>query len=226
MPVKIARSTPRASFGLRELLVASHISRLASRDAAKSLLSTLVSESSGECRSKTHAGEARGLRQPLQRPHRPPRGHRDRLLVPRVDGRPRGLDHRQHHGSRPARHLAIAPPSGAAGELPRGAQRHLLGMRHVPRPGPLPDTGGEPARFAQHTPLDADHTARHPPPRSLRRRLSLRTPTFSTREPGGGEGDLSVAVALTNYETWPLTSRCVERVQADPAGPSEIVVVD
>jgi hypothetical protein len=47
MPVKIARSTPRPSFGLRELLVASHISRLASRDAAKSLLSTLVSESSG-----------------------------------------------------------------------------------------------------------------------------------------------------------------------------------
>ena len=37
MPVKIARSTPRPSFGLRELLVASHISRLASRDAAKSL---------------------------------------------------------------------------------------------------------------------------------------------------------------------------------------------
>src|SRR5215471_4056370 len=52
MPVKIARSTPRPSFGLRELLVASHISRLASRDAAKSLLSTLVSESSGECRMK------------------------------------------------------------------------------------------------------------------------------------------------------------------------------
>src|SRR5215472_4801435 len=50
MPVKIARSTPRPSFGLPELLVASHISRLASRDAAKSLLSTLVSESSGECR--------------------------------------------------------------------------------------------------------------------------------------------------------------------------------
>src|SRR6516225_437412 len=50
MPVNIARSTPRPSFGLRELLVASHISRLASRDAAKSLLSTLVSESSGECR--------------------------------------------------------------------------------------------------------------------------------------------------------------------------------
>jgi hypothetical protein len=52
MPVKIARSTPRPSFGLPELLVASHISRLASRDAAKSLLSTLVSESSGECRLK------------------------------------------------------------------------------------------------------------------------------------------------------------------------------
>ena len=53
MPVKIARSTPRPSFGLRELLVASHISRLASRDAAKSLLSTLVSELSGECRFKS-----------------------------------------------------------------------------------------------------------------------------------------------------------------------------
>jgi hypothetical protein len=38
----MARSTPRPSFELRELLVASHISRLASRDAAKSLLSTLV----------------------------------------------------------------------------------------------------------------------------------------------------------------------------------------
>src|SRR5215472_3308120 len=55
MPVKIARSTPRPSFGLRELLVASHISRLASRDAAKSLPSTLVSESSGECRLKSQA---------------------------------------------------------------------------------------------------------------------------------------------------------------------------
>ena len=42
MPVKIARSTPRPSFELPELLGAIHISRLASRDAAKSLLSTLV----------------------------------------------------------------------------------------------------------------------------------------------------------------------------------------
>src|SRR5271169_4725443 len=52
MPAKIARSTPRPSFGLPELPVAIHISRLASKDAAKSLLSTLVSESSGECRLK------------------------------------------------------------------------------------------------------------------------------------------------------------------------------
>ena len=52
MPAKIARSTPRPSFGLPELLVAIHISRLASKDAAKSLPSTLVSESSGECRFK------------------------------------------------------------------------------------------------------------------------------------------------------------------------------
>jgi hypothetical protein len=52
MPAKIARSTP-PSFGLPELLVAIHISRLASRDAAKSLLSTLVSESSGEFRLRS-----------------------------------------------------------------------------------------------------------------------------------------------------------------------------
>jgi hypothetical protein len=65
MPVKIARSTPRPSFGLPELLVASHISRLASRDAAKSLLSTLVSASSGECR--INAPSAR----PYPRPSEP-----------------------------------------------------------------------------------------------------------------------------------------------------------
>ena len=53
MPAKIARSTPRPSFGLPELLVAIHISRQASNDAAKSLPSTLVSESSGECRRIT-----------------------------------------------------------------------------------------------------------------------------------------------------------------------------
>src|SRR5215813_11681797 len=57
MPVKIARSTRRPSFGLPERVVASHISRLASRDAAKSLLSTLVSKSSGECRLKGRASE-------------------------------------------------------------------------------------------------------------------------------------------------------------------------
>jgi hypothetical protein len=45
-----ACNTPRPQLGLPELPVASHISRLASRDAAKSLLSTLISESSGECR--------------------------------------------------------------------------------------------------------------------------------------------------------------------------------
>ena len=47
MPAKIARSTPRPSFGLPEVLVPIHISRLASRDAAKSLLST---------RSRSHPG--------------------------------------------------------------------------------------------------------------------------------------------------------------------------
>ena len=62
MPVKIARSTPRPSFGLPELLVASHISRLAFRDAAKSLLSTLVSESSGECRLSPSVVESRQVK--------------------------------------------------------------------------------------------------------------------------------------------------------------------
>ena len=41
MPPKIARSTPRPSFGLPELLVAIHIPRLASKDAA-ALASMLV----------------------------------------------------------------------------------------------------------------------------------------------------------------------------------------
>src|SRR5215472_15885538 len=75
MPVKIARSTPQPSFGLPELLVASHISRLASRDAAKSLLSTLISESSGECRfsedlvaavQDQHLGGSDAIRQATQ----------------------------------------------------------------------------------------------------------------------------------------------------------------
>jgi hypothetical protein len=55
MPVRIARLVHRPSFGLPELLVAIHTSRLAPRDAAKSLLSMLVSESSGECRLKGRA---------------------------------------------------------------------------------------------------------------------------------------------------------------------------
>jgi hypothetical protein len=62
MPVKVARSTPRPTFGLPELLVAIHTSRLASRDAAKSLLSTLVSESSGESRSNRSARARRQRR--------------------------------------------------------------------------------------------------------------------------------------------------------------------
>jgi hypothetical protein len=44
---KISRATLRPSFGLPELLVVIRTSRLASTDAAKSLLSTAVSESSG-----------------------------------------------------------------------------------------------------------------------------------------------------------------------------------
>jgi len=73
MPVKIARSTPRPSFGLHELLVASHISRLASRDAAKSLLSTLVSGSSGECRVREER-EKRERRERRERREKDPYG--------------------------------------------------------------------------------------------------------------------------------------------------------
>src|SRR5262249_27981566 len=76
MPVKIARSTPQPSFGLPELLVASHISRLASRDAAKSLLSTLISESSGECRLSLGA-----LEEGEQRAHLTPQLS-DRIELP------------------------------------------------------------------------------------------------------------------------------------------------
>jgi len=54
MPAKIARSHHHSE--LPELLVAIHISRLASKDAAKSLPSTLVSKSSGECRIKILKG--------------------------------------------------------------------------------------------------------------------------------------------------------------------------
>jgi hypothetical protein len=50
MPAKIARSSPRRSFGLPELLVATHISRPGFQ--GRSLLSLLVSESSGECRMR------------------------------------------------------------------------------------------------------------------------------------------------------------------------------
>ena len=53
MPVKIARSTPRPSFGLPEAAGSQPHLASGSRDAAKSLLSTLISESSGECRFKS-----------------------------------------------------------------------------------------------------------------------------------------------------------------------------
>ena len=50
MPGKIARSTPRPPFGPPVVRVAARSSRLASREARKSLLFTPVRESSGECR--------------------------------------------------------------------------------------------------------------------------------------------------------------------------------
>ena len=52
MPVKIARSAPRPSFGLPELLVAIHTSRQSCCKAAKARIFTPVRESSGESRLK------------------------------------------------------------------------------------------------------------------------------------------------------------------------------
>ena len=48
MPVKIARSAPRPSFGLPELLVAIHTSRQSCCKAGKARIFTPVRESSGE----------------------------------------------------------------------------------------------------------------------------------------------------------------------------------
>jgi hypothetical protein len=48
MPVKIARSAPRPSFGPPELLVAIHTSRQSYCKAGKSRIFTPVRESSGE----------------------------------------------------------------------------------------------------------------------------------------------------------------------------------
>ena len=50
MPVKIARSTPRPSFRLPELLVAIHTSRQSCSKAAKARIFALVWEASGESR--------------------------------------------------------------------------------------------------------------------------------------------------------------------------------
>src|SRR6266852_7187832 len=50
MPVEIARSAPRPSFGLPELLVAIHTSRQSCCKAGKARIFTPVRESSGESR--------------------------------------------------------------------------------------------------------------------------------------------------------------------------------
>jgi hypothetical protein len=50
MPVKIARSTARPSFGLPELLVTIHTSRQSCSKAEKARIFALVWESSGESR--------------------------------------------------------------------------------------------------------------------------------------------------------------------------------
>jgi hypothetical protein len=48
MPAKIARSAARPPFGLPEMLVAVHASRLSCREAEKAPIFTPVQESSGE----------------------------------------------------------------------------------------------------------------------------------------------------------------------------------
>ena len=59
MPVKIARSTPRPSFGLPELLVAIHTSRQSCSKAGKARIFASVWESSGESRIKAFMRIAR-----------------------------------------------------------------------------------------------------------------------------------------------------------------------
>jgi hypothetical protein len=54
MPGKMARSDPRPSFGLPELLVAIHTSRQSCSKAGKAQIFALVWESSGESRLKSH----------------------------------------------------------------------------------------------------------------------------------------------------------------------------
>jgi hypothetical protein len=61
MPAKIARSAARPPFGLPEMLVAVHTSRLSCREAEKAPIFTPVQESSGE--SKVNRGDRRLLRQ-------------------------------------------------------------------------------------------------------------------------------------------------------------------
>ena len=58
MPVKIARSAPRPSFGLPELLVAIHTSRQSCCKAGKGRIFALVCESSGESRFTTFDASA------------------------------------------------------------------------------------------------------------------------------------------------------------------------
>ena len=58
MPGKIARSAPRPSFGLPELLVAIHTSRRLASKAGKSRIFTPVRESSGESRLRTRSRSA------------------------------------------------------------------------------------------------------------------------------------------------------------------------
>ena len=61
MPGKMARSTPRPAFGLRELLVAIHTSRQSCYEAGKARIFTPVRESSGESRlSCVNMGSGRG----------------------------------------------------------------------------------------------------------------------------------------------------------------------
>ena len=74
MPVKIARSAPRPSFGLPELLVAIHTSRQSCSKAGKGRIFALVCESSGESRFRgalsntTPVGQQHGQASRLFRP--------------------------------------------------------------------------------------------------------------------------------------------------------------
>jgi hypothetical protein len=84
MPVKIARSAPRPSFGLPDLLVAIHTSRQSCSKAGKGRIFALVCESSGESRLKRAAAlEAEAAHTSQLQPEQQPAAQQQQQIQPK-----------------------------------------------------------------------------------------------------------------------------------------------